>query len=107
MEQPELLGRWTAEVQGQPGPITLDLRPHPEWNGSVKGEIRRPGGSAIAVGDVDHGVLAMEESSDGQRTTGTWSGDVVEGSCAREIRGEWTDPNDRAHHFTLRKAAAR
>lgn len=105
MEQPELLGRWLAEVQGQAGPITLELRPHPEWSGTVKGEIRRPGGSAIVVGDVDKGVLSMEESSDGKRTTGTWSGDVVEGSCGREIRGEWTDQNEHSHRFTLRKAA--
>lgn len=105
MEQPELLGRWVAEVQGQPGPIELRLNPHPEWNGTVKGEIRRPGGTAIVVGDVDHGVLSMEESGDGKRTTGTWSGDVVEGSCAREVRGEWIDQNDQSYRFTLRKAA--
>ena len=35
--------------------------------------------------------------------TGNWFGQVVEGSCAREIRGEWTDEADRPYAFTLRK----
>ena len=103
MEQPELIGRWQADMPGQSGPIVLELAPHPEWDGTVKGRILRPGYSAIVVGDVHQGQLTMEESRDGSKVSGNWFGDVVEGSCAREIRGEWTDEADRPFAFTLRK----
>ncbi|MDR0260860.1 MAG: hypothetical protein LBI76_13745 [Comamonas sp.] len=103
MEQPELLGRWQAELPGLPGPVTLQLAPHPEWNGTVKGQIQRPGSTAIVVGDVDKGKLTMEESADGKKVSGTWLGEVVDGSCGREIRGEWLDANDNSHAFVMRK----
>lgn len=103
MEQPELLGRWQADLPGLPGPVTLQLGPHPEWNGTVKGQIQRPGGSAIVVGDVDQGKLTMEESADGKKVSGTWLGEVVDGSCGREIRGEWLDASDNSHAFVMRK----
>ncbi|PWB17952.1 hypothetical protein [Comamonas sp. JNW] len=103
MEQPELLGHWQAELPGLPGPVTLQLAPHPEWNGTVKGQIQRPGSSAIVVGDVDKGKLTMEESADGKKVSGTWLGEVVDGSCGREIRGEWLDANDNSHAFVMRK----
>ena len=104
MDQPELLGTWRADLPGQRGPITLRLGKHPEWNGTVKGQITRPGGSAIVVGDVNQGKLTMEESADGKKVSGTWLGDVVEGSCAREIRGEWLDDKDNSTPFVLRKS---
>ena len=103
MEQPELLGRWQAELPGLPGPVILQLDKHPEWNGTVKGQIQRPGGTAIVVGDVDKGKLTMEESADGKKVSGTWLGDIVDGSCGREIRGEWLDANDNSHAFVMRK----
>ncbi|MBN9574016.1 MAG: hypothetical protein J0H16_08750 [Alicycliphilus denitrificans] len=103
MEQPELVGRWQADMPGQSGPIVLELGPHPEWDGTVKGHILRPGSSAVVVGDVNRGELTLEESRDGRKVTGNWFGQVVEGSCAREIRGEWTDEADRPYAFTLRK----
>lgn len=103
MEQPELLGRWQAEMPGQPGPISLQLGPHPEWNGTVKGRITRPAGHSIVVGDVNQGKLTMEESADGKKVSGTWLGDVVDGSCAREIRGDWLDDKDNSIPFVMRK----
>ncbi|HQQ71220.1 MAG TPA: hypothetical protein PLL92_13030 [Alicycliphilus sp.] len=103
MEQPELIGRWQADMPGVAGPIMLELAPHPEWDGTVKGHILRPGSSAIVVGDVHEGQLTMEESRDGTSVSGNWIGQVVEGSCARAISGEWTDEADRPFAFTLRK----
>ncbi len=103
MEQPELVGRWQADMPGQAGPVVLELAPHPEWDGTVKGRILRPGFSAIVVGDVHQGQLTMEVWRDGSKVSGNWSGEVVDGSCAREIRGEWTDEADRPFAFTLRK----
>lgn len=103
MELPELLGRWQAEVAGQLGPVVLELATHPEWDGTAKGHILRPGSKAIVVGDVHAGRLTLEESSDGKNVTGFWSGDVVAGSCAQEVRGEWFDEAEQSHAFVLRK----
>ncbi|ASI70029.1 hypothetical protein BA022_16675 [Diaphorobacter nitroreducens] len=105
MEQPELVGRWQARLDGMAEAVLLELGPHPEWDGTVKGRIQWPGFTSVVVGDVHQGRLTMEESRDGTRVSGNWSGDVVEGSCAREIRGEWTDEADRPYTFTLRKQA--
>ena len=76
MEQPELLGRWSVQMDGEPGPITIDLGPHPEWDGTVKGSITRPGFQSIVVGDVNKGELTMEESRDGKSVSGNWYGTV-------------------------------
>ena len=103
MEQPELLGTWRAELRGQSAPVTLQLGKHPEWNGTVKGQITRSSGTAIVVGDVNQGKLTMEESADGKKVSGSWLGDVVDGSCAREIRGEWLDDKDNSISFVMRK----
>ena len=73
MEQPELVGRWQADMPGQAGPIVLELAPHPEWDGTVKGRILRPGFSAIVVGDVHQGQLTMEESRAGSKRSATTS----------------------------------
>ena len=105
MEQPELLGRWSVQMDGEPGPITIDLGPHPEWDGTVKGSITRPGFQSIVVGDVNKGELTMEESRDGKSVSGNWYGTVAEGSCARIIRGEWAGSDDRSLKFTMRKSA--
>ena len=103
MERPHLLGRWQATVAKQPGPIVLELAPHPEWEGSAKGRILRPGYSSIAVGDVHQGRFTLEESRDGSSVSGAWEGEVVQGSCARQIRGIWSDADDQEFHFDLRK----
>ena len=105
MEQSELLGRWNVQMDGEPGPITIDLGPHPEWDGTVKGSITRPGFQSIVVGDVNKGELTMEESRDGKSVSGNWYGTVAEGSCARIIRGEWAGSDDRSLKFTMRKSA--
>ena len=105
MKQPELIGRWQADMPGLAGPIVLELAPHPEWDGTVKGHILRPGFSAIVVGDVHEGQLTMEESRDGKSVSGNWYGTVAEGSCARIIRGEWAGSDDRSLKFTMRKSA--
>ncbi|MBF5007556.1 hypothetical protein [Diaphorobacter caeni] len=106
MEQPELLGRWSVQMDGEPGPITIELGRHPEWEGTVKGSIQRPEFKSIVVGDVNKGELTMEESRDGKSVSGNWYGTVAEGSCARLIRGEWAGSDDRSLQFTMRKSAA-
>ena len=56
------------------------------------------------AGDVEDGELTLEESADGVHIAATWLGDVVQGSCGREIRGTWTlDGQQAGSPFILRK----
>ena len=91
MTHQHLQGLWNAQLDG--GAATgalLRLGPHPELGASVRGTVQRANATAQVTGDVHEGELTLEESTDGQRISATWLGTVVEGSCAREIRGTWS-----------------
>ena len=101
--QRQLLGLWRAQLDGAPA-ATLLLEPHPEYSEGVRGAVNRSGVRAAVSGDVDEGEFTLEESADGQRISATWLGEVVEGSCGREIRGTWRSGSDEATRpFVLRK----
>lgn len=105
VRQAHLLGLWRAEFDGTGHAGTLLLEKHPEYTESVRGSINRNGERRLLAGDVLDGEFTLEESADGQRIAATWLGEVVEGSCGREIRGTWTAeaaPDDR-RAFVLRK----
>lgn len=57
--------------------------------GRGAGAGRGPGRPALVAGDVDDGEFTLEESTNGTSISATWTGDVVDGSCGREIRGSW------------------
>jgi hypothetical protein len=106
MKDSQLQGEWTATIEGRPQPVRLHLGPHPQWKGNVKGTAARGSDTRPMVGDVDDGRVTLEESADGRRITATWLGDVVEGSCAREIRGDYLEGEGAAPlPFLLRKLA--
>lgn len=106
MKDSQLQGEWTGTVEGQAQPVRLQLGPHPQWKGNVKGTIARGADTRPMVGDVADDHITLEESADGKRITATWLGDVVEGSCAREIRGNYLEGEDAAPRpFVLRKLA--
>jgi hypothetical protein len=99
----DLLGTWKAEVEGVPAAVVI-LRRHPELAESVRGSVRRAGQDVEAAGDVDEGEFTLEESANGINISAVWLGDVVEGSCVREIRGTWQADGERTlHKFVLRK----
>lgn len=104
--QANLLGLWTADFEGVGHVGTLLLVKHPIDEESFHGTIDRDGDRRELAGDIDAGTLTLEESADGVHIAATWVGDVVEGSCAREIRGTWTAEDDDAHprKFVLRKS---
>ena len=104
MSDAQLLGRWTASIEGQPSSLSLELGPHPEWQGMVKGYILRGDARLPMVGDVNQGAVTLEESADGVHITGTWLGQAVAASCGREIRGDYL-PGEEAQPqpFVLRK----
>jgi hypothetical protein len=100
----QLFGEWKAEFQGSWEIATLRLVKHPEYGGSFRGTLEREGSRAQVAGDLEDGEFTLEESADGKRIAATWLGDVVEGSCGREIRGTWTrDGEASGRDFVLRK----
>jgi hypothetical protein len=102
--QKDLLGRWRAEFEGLAQGATLVLEKHPEFAETLRGAIERNGKRAQLAGDVGDGELTLEESVNGTNISATWLGDVVEGSCGREIRGAWkAEGNSRQYQFILRK----
>ena len=91
MDSRQLQGVWHTELPGHGGATVLRLGQHPELAGSVRGTLERAGQTAQVVGDVHAGELTLEESMDGKRISATWLGDVVEGQCGKEIRGQWSE----------------
>lgn len=103
VRQAHLLGLWRAEFAGRHAG-TLLLERHAEYAESVSGAINRDGDRRLLAGDIEDGAFTLEESADGRRIAATWLGDVVEGSCGREIRGTWTAEGDPTpQDFVLRK----
>ena len=103
-----LYGTWLAKVDGEAAPVTIRLGKHPELAGSVAGTLERASGRAQVSGDVDNGDFTLEESSDGQRISATWIGQVVDASCGKEIKGTWTTATETSnnapgHSFVLNK----
>jgi len=102
-----LYGLWQAEIDGETGSASVRFQKDPEQDNSVVGSITRHGATskpALLAGDVQHGDFQLEESDDGVRISATWSGQVVEGACGKEIRGLWTHAlTDQSHRFVLRK----
>jgi hypothetical protein len=104
ISQRHLLGLWRASFEGTQQGATLLLEPHPELAESVRGVINRDGERAVVAGDVDDGEFTLEESADGVHIDATWTGTVIDGSCGREIRGDWQAAKDSAARaFVLRK----
>ena len=99
-----LLGLWRAEFTGQGHVGTLLLQRHALYAQSVSGTINRNGERSKLAGDVEDGEFTLEESADGIHIAATWLGEVVEGSCGREIRGTWKAEGDgQTYPFVLRK----
>jgi hypothetical protein len=105
VRQAHMLGLWRAEFQGLWQGATLLLEKHPEYAGSLRGAVNRNGEKALLAGDVDKGEFTLEESDDGKRISAVWLGDVVAGSCGKEIRGTWQEEKDppKPYNFVLRK----
>jgi hypothetical protein len=103
VSQAHLLGTWQADIEGHT-PVTLQLAKDPEFAETVRGHLERDGAQVELAGDVDDGDFTLEESTNGRNISATWLGEVVDGSCGREIRGTWkAEGAAEAHPFVLRK----
>ena len=67
----------------------MQLRQHPDFAASLRGELDYGGAHAIASGDLEDGELNLDESRDGKSLYAFWTGQLVPARCGREIRGTW------------------
>ena len=106
MKAEQLFGLWAARFANPPAGLpkraTLQLQRHAEFSDSLAGTVSRDMKSVAApasghasqaalAGDLDDGMLLLDESSDKVSITGTWNGEMVPGSCGRVYRGVWKD----------------
>lgn len=83
---------------------------HPEYTGSVRGDLRRTAAGqdllAQVSGDVTDGVFNLDESDDGRRMSAVWVGEPDD--CGHSLRGtrrpaEGHPTAEPTLHFHLRK----
>lgn len=116
-----LSGEWTATFWDEGGSAerprdsgTLRLERHPDYGGSVRGELLRGTGGqmrrSIVSGDVTEGEFHFDESEDGVDMAAVWSG--VAKDCGGRITISGTrrptqgpDAPDPVLSFRLEKAA--
>lgn len=108
MKAEQLYGLWavrfTAPPAGLPARATMLLERHAEFTESLAGVVSRDLGAAagskaiaghaakaVLAGDLEDGMLLLDESSDNVSITGTWNGEMVEGSCGKVFQGTWKD----------------
>ncbi|MES2511284.1 MAG: hypothetical protein V4625_15245 [Pseudomonadota bacterium] len=112
MKASEIFGLWSASFMnppaGLPDRATLLLERHAEFSESLAGAVSRNMDSvrgkpaaghaakAALAGDLDEGMLLLDESSDRISITGTWNGEMVPGSCGKVFRGVWKDTSKTA-----------
>ena len=102
-----LWGLWRVSFDGgagAPTTATVLFEKHPERTESVRGAINRDSVQSLLAGDVDEGLLTLDESDDGLQITAVWSGNVAETSCGKEFTGTWRRSKDNTERsFVLRK----
>lgn len=113
MKADQLFGRWavrfTHPPAGLPERATMVLKRHAEFSESLAGTVSRELGSASGTpaitghsaqaalaGDLDEGMLLLDESSDNVSITGTWNGEMKPGSCGQIYQGRWKDTSSSA-----------
>jgi len=91
------------------------LEAHPEYPGSVRGQLKRSTRAdevkAQVSGDVTDGGFNLDESDDGVAMSAVWKGDLSPTDCQPDIRGtrraaEGRSGGDPEWNFRLRKAPA-
>ena len=114
MKAEQLFGEWavrfTNPPAGLPATATLRLERHAEFADSLAGSVTRVlpptikgapkalghSPKAALAGDLDGGLLLLDESSDNVSISGTWNGEMVKGSCGKVFQGMWKDTSSSA-----------
>jgi hypothetical protein len=109
MKAAQLHGLWAVRFDhppaGLPARATMLLERHAEFAESLAGIVSRDLGAAASAktiaghaakaalaGDLEGGMLLLDESSDNVSITGTWNGEMVEGPAARPSRAHGKTP---------------
>jgi hypothetical protein len=116
----QLYGLWQLSLWPQKGqeaaPVStgaLLFERHPEYPGSVRGNLKRssPGNdrTALVSGDVTSGEFNLDESADGVNMDAVWEGEVTPSGCGQELRGirrpaQGRVADEPVMNFVLRKA---
>ena len=95
-----LQGEWIAQIANE-APWTLNLGPHPEHPGSLRGTLQRDHQAHAVVADLDDGEFTLEESHDGKRIAATWQGSLPAQGCGRQIEGQRSLAGQPSHHFLI------
>ena len=100
MKAEQLYGAWKARFTNPPAgfPVeaTVQLKQHEEFSESLAGVVSREKLKAELAGDLQDGLLLLDESSDSVSITGTWNGELVEASCGTVFKGVWKDTSSSA-----------
>lgn len=99
----QLHGQWRVVLEGEAAPWVLQLGPHPEYRGSLRGELVQGPLRYPVVADLNDGELTLEESHDGQRIAATWLGEVVARSCGQALQGERIGPQEQRQTFLIKR----
>jgi hypothetical protein len=99
----QLHGFWKVRLGATDSHWTLQLGPHPEHRGSLRGELSQGALRYPVVADLDGQDFTLEESHDGQRIAATWLGEVVTSSCGQTLRGERIGPQERREAFDMQR----
>ena len=109
---PQMLsGRWQIDWRDEDrshtqAPWVIELGPHPEYAGSLKGTLRHGPQHHAVVADWDDDSLTMEESEDGVHIAATWQASLSPGQCGRELQGvrfTGSEPDASARRFKMRR----
>ena len=96
----QLYGAWRARFTnppaGFPAEATVQLKQHEEFSESLAGVVSREKRKAELAGDLQDGLLLLDESSDSVSITGTWNGELVKASCGTVFKGVWKDTSNSA-----------
>ena len=102
IKAPQLYGIWqvsfTNPPAGLPKTAVMLLEKHEEFSDSLAGIVSRDPvtasghtAKAALAGDLEDGLLLLDESSNNISISGTWNGELVQASCGREVKGVWKD----------------
>ncbi len=86
----DLFGAWTLELQSNASAsITarLTLERNPEFAESLAGHFMQSTIRHEVFGDIENGVLDLEETNNGKDIIAIWKGSVVSGSCGKALTG--------------------
>jgi hypothetical protein len=111
IKAPQLYGTWHVTFTNPPLGLTVGatllLEKHGEFSDSLQGVVTRKlptaekaatghAAKAALAGDVEDGFVILDESSNNTSISGTWNGQLVDGSCGREVKGVWKDVSTNA-----------